>query len=57
MSLIEVDENVLNSIFREVRIVEGINFKTGEYDDKDMVKKIIQIIDSNIRKGAGDNEV
>ena len=57
MSLIEVDENILNNIFREVRIVEGINLKTGEYDDKDMVKKIIQIIDSNIRKGAGDNEV
>lgn len=57
MNSVEVDEEVLNRIFTHVRILEGNNLKTGEFSDKDMVKKIIQIIDSEIRKGGDGDEV
>ena len=57
MNSVEVDEEVLNRIFTHVRILEGNNLKTGEFSDKDMIKKIIQIIDSEIRKGGDGDEV
>lgn len=57
MNSVEVDEEVLNRIFTHVRLLEGNNLKTGEFSDKDMVKKIIQIIDSEIRKGGEGDEV
>lgn len=57
MNSIEVDEEILNRIFRHVRLLEGDNLKTGELSDRDMVKKIIQIIDLEIRKGENKDEV
>ncbi len=57
MNSVEVDEEILNRIFTHVRLLEGNNLKTGEFSDKDMVKKIIQIIDSEIRKGGEGDEV
>ena len=57
MSSIEVDEDVLNNIFFDVRVLEGINIRTGEFSDQDMVKKIANIILKEANKGEHKNEV
>ena len=57
MSSIEVDEEVLNNIFFDVRVLEGINIRTGEFSDQDMVKKIASIILKEANKGENKNEV
>ncbi len=57
MSSIEVDEEVLNNIFFDIRVLEGINIRTGEFSDQDMVKKIANIILKEANKGEHKNEV
>lgn len=54
MNSIEVNKEVLDKIFMKVRVLEGKNLRTAEFQDKDMVKTIINIIDAEIEKERKD---
>lgn len=49
----ELDQNLVNEMYRIIRLEEANNLKTGKLDDTKMVNKIAQII-HNVLKEADD---
>ncbi|MBQ2800545.1 MAG: hypothetical protein IJF03_04060 [Lachnospiraceae bacterium] len=56
MSEQEVKNDILNSLYQEIRVVEGQNLRTGKYDDNMMRKFIEKRIEMAVKK-EGDNEI
>lgn len=46
----DINQDKLNPMFRDIRILEGENLKTQKYNDASMVKKIVYIIQKYARE-------
>jgi len=46
----DINQEILNEMFLEIRLIEGENLKTGKYDDKTMVKLICNIIQKHAKE-------
>lgn len=44
----KINEDVLNNIYLDIRLMEGENLRTKKYSDSQMVTKIIKCIRKNV---------
>lgn len=48
-----LSDEVLNKLYLEIRATEATNAKSGRFDDKTMVKKIVNIIYTRVKEEIG----
>ena len=53
MSKENLNDEVLNELYLEIRATEATNAKSGRFDDKTMVKKITNIIYTRVKEEMG----
>lgn len=49
----KLNDEVLNGLYLEIRAAEATNAKSGRFDDKTMVKKIMNIIYTSVKEDMG----
>lgn len=54
MSEDKIDEELLNSLYNEIRITEGQNLRTGKWDDNTMKRYIEKRIEKTVAKEEHD---
>ena len=48
-----LSDEVLNKLYLEIRAMEATNAKSGRFDEKTMVKKIVNIIYTRVKEEIG----
>ena len=46
----EINQETVDELYREIRLMEGQNVRTGKYTDKMMVQQIANVIISKVKE-------